>query len=69
LPPALAFNRCATAASDEALRRLGPAYAKRNGGYLRILKPVLGRETTPHGLVELLDRPAPKEDQSAEAKE
>jgi large subunit ribosomal protein L17 len=41
---------------------LGPRYAKRNGGYLRILKSGfrLG-DNAPMALVELMDRPAPKE--------
>jgi large subunit ribosomal protein L17 len=39
---------------------LGPRYAKRNGGYLRILKSGfrLG-DNAPMALVELLDRPEP----------
>jgi large subunit ribosomal protein L17 len=41
---------------------LGPRYAKRNGGYLRILKTGfrLG-DNAPMALVELMDRPAPVE--------
>jgi large subunit ribosomal protein L17 len=41
---------------------LGPRYAKRNGGYLRILKTGfrLG-DNAPMALVELMDRPAPAE--------
>jgi len=38
---------------------LGPRYAKRNGGYLRILKFGFRRgDNAPMALVELLDRPA-----------
>jgi len=46
---------------------LGPRYAKRNGGYLRILKSGfrLG-DNAPMAMVELMDRPEPKE---ADAKE
>jgi large subunit ribosomal protein L17 len=41
---------------------LGPRYAKRNGGYLRILKSGfrLG-DNAPMALVELMDRPEPAE--------
>ena len=41
---------------------LGPRYAKRNGGYLRILKSGfrLG-DNAPMALVELMDRPEPGE--------
>ncbi len=47
---------------------LGPRYAKRNGGYLRILKHGFRKgDNAPMALVELLDRPQPAED--AEAKE
>jgi large subunit ribosomal protein L17 len=49
---------------------LGPRYAKRNGGYLRILKYGFRKgDNAPMALVELLDRPEPKEEsKSAEAK-
>src|SRR5215467_2804923 len=42
---------------------LGPRYAQRNGGYLRILKSGfrLG-DNAPMALVELLDRPVEKEE-------
>jgi large subunit ribosomal protein L17 len=48
---------------------LGPRYAKRNGGYLRILKSGfrLG-DNAPMALVELMDRPEPKEEEPKEAK-
>jgi len=39
---------------------LGPRYAKRNGGYLRILKYGFRQgDNAPMALVELLDRPEP----------
>jgi large subunit ribosomal protein L17 len=42
---------------------IGPRYAKRNGGYLRILKYGFRQgDNAPMALVELLDRPEPKED-------
>jgi large subunit ribosomal protein L17 len=47
---------------------LGPRYAKRNGGYLRILKYGFRKgDNAPMALVELLDRPEPKEGSKAEA--
>jgi large subunit ribosomal protein L17 len=43
---------------------IGPRYAKRNGGYLRILKYGFRQgDNAPMALVELLDRPGPKEDE------
>ncbi len=48
---------------------LGPRYAKRNGGYLRILKNGFRKgDNAPMALVELLDRPEPKAEPAAEAK-
>jgi large subunit ribosomal protein L17 len=45
---------------------LGPRYAKRNGGYLRILKYGFRKgDNAPMALVELLDRPEIKEDSKA----
>ena len=45
---------------------LGPRYANRNGGYLRILKFGFRKgDNAPMALVELLDRPEPKEEASA----
>ena len=42
---------------------LGPRYAKRNGGYLRILKFGFRKgDNAPMALVELLDRPAETEE-------
>ena len=50
---------------------IGPRYAKRNGGYLRILKYGFRQgDNAPMALVELLDRPEPKaegEKESAKA--
>lgn len=61
----LAFNRLRDREMVTKLfGELGPRYAKRNGGYLRILKSGyrLG-DNAPMALVELLDRPAPAEDE------
>ncbi len=42
---------------------IGPRYASRNGGYLRILKFGFRKgDNAPMALVELLDRPEPKEE-------
>ena len=42
---------------------LGPRYAKRNGGYLRILKMGFRQgDNAPMAYVELMDRPAPVEE-------
>ena len=42
---------------------LGPRYKTRNGGYLRILKWGFRQgDNAPMALVELMDRPEPKED-------
>jgi large subunit ribosomal protein L17 len=47
---------------------LGPRYAKRNGGYLRILKYGFRKgDNAPMALVELMDRPEPGEDKKQEA--
>jgi large subunit ribosomal protein L17 len=47
---------------------LGPRYAKRNGGYLRILKFGFRQgDNAPMALVELLDRPDVAEDAAAPA--
>jgi large subunit ribosomal protein L17 len=59
----LAFNRLRDREMVSKLfGELGPRYAKRNGGYLRILKSGfrLG-DNAPMALVELMDRPEPKE--------
>jgi large subunit ribosomal protein L17 len=48
---------------------LGPRYAKRNGGYLRILKFGFRKgDNAPMALVSLLDRPEQAEGQGDEAK-
>ena len=45
---------------------LGPRYATRNGGYLRILKCGYREgDAAPMALVELLDRPDPDEAEEA----
>jgi large subunit ribosomal protein L17 len=47
---------------------LGPRYAKRNGGYLRILKYGFRKgDNAPMALVELMDRPEPGEDKKQKA--
>ena len=47
---------------------LGPRYAKRKGGYLRILKYGFRKgDNAPMALVELMDRPEPGEDTKQEA--
>jgi large subunit ribosomal protein L17 len=66
----LAFNRLRDREMVAKLfGELGPRYAKRNGGYLRILKSGfrLG-DNAPMALVELMDRPEPKEEEAKEAK-
>jgi large subunit ribosomal protein L17 len=47
---------------------IGPRYAKRNGGYLRILKYGFRQgDNAPMALVELLDRPEPKDEAEKES--
>lgn len=49
---------------------LGPRYAKRNGGYLRILKAGFRKgDNAPMALVELMDRPEPGAGETAEGEE
>jgi large subunit ribosomal protein L17 len=57
----LAFNRLRDRDMVTKLfSELGPRYAKRNGGYLRILKYGFRQgDNAPMALVELLDRPEP----------
>jgi large subunit ribosomal protein L17 len=59
----LAFNRLRDRAIVTKLfNELGPRYAKRNGGYLRILKYGFRQgDNAPMALVELMDRPEPVE--------
>ncbi len=46
---------------------LGPRYAKRNGGYLRILKAGFRKgDNAPMAMVELMDRPEPGAEQSGD---
>src|SRR5437870_12233135 len=60
----LAFNRLRDRdIVTKLFAELGPRYAKRNGGYLRILKYGFRQgDNAPMALVELLDRPGPKEE-------
>jgi large subunit ribosomal protein L17 len=57
----LAFNRLRDRGMVEKLfEQLGPRYAKRNGGYLRILKTGFRKgDNAPLALVSLLDQPEP----------
>ena len=63
----LAFNRLRD--RDMVVKlfaEIGPRYAKRPGGYLRILKFGFRQgDNAPMALVELMDRPEPKEDTTA----
>jgi len=63
----LAFNRLRDRDMVTKLfNELGPRYAKRSGGYLRILKYGFRQgDNAPMALVELMDRPAPAADASA----
>jgi large subunit ribosomal protein L17 len=63
----LAFNRLRDRDMVTKLfNELGPRYAKRNGGYLRILKYGFRQgDNAPMALVELLDRPEPVEGTAA----
>ncbi|MDW8469402.1 MAG: 50S ribosomal protein L17 [Burkholderiales bacterium] len=72
----LAWNRLRDeAAVAKLFKELGPRYASRNGGYLRILKTGFRKgDNAPMALVTLMDRPEPapegakKEEEKAEAK-
>jgi large subunit ribosomal protein L17 len=55
---------------SKLFNELGPRYAKRNGGYLRILKHGFRQgDNAPMALVELLDRPQTAETPKAAASE
>jgi large subunit ribosomal protein L17 len=64
----LAFNRLRDRDMVTKLfNELGPRYAKRSGGYLRILKYGFRQgDNAPMALVELMDRPEPAEIPAAE---
>jgi len=64
----LAYNRLRDRGTVTKLfSELGPRYAKRNGGYLRILKYGFRKgDNAPMALVELMDRPELKEESKAE---
>jgi large subunit ribosomal protein L17 len=67
----LAFNRLRDRDMVTKLfNELGPRYAKRNGGYLRILKYGFRQgDNAPMALVELMDRPEVEEaSEAADAK-
>jgi large subunit ribosomal protein L17 len=63
----LAFNRLRDRDMVTKLfNELGPRYAKRNGGYLRIFKYGFRQgDNAPMALVELMDRPEPVEGAAA----
>ena len=64
----LAFNRLRDREMVTKLfGELGPRYAKRNGGYLRILKFGFCKgDNAPMAMVELIDRPEVSEDKKEE---
>jgi large subunit ribosomal protein L17 len=66
----LAFDRLRDRDSVVKLfGELGPRYRNRNGGYLRILKWGFRQgDNAPMALVELMDRPEPKEGAAKEEK-
>jgi large subunit ribosomal protein L17 len=66
----LAFNRLRDRGIVEKLfENLGPRYAKRNGGYLRILKTGFRKgDNAPLALVMLMDRPEEAPEQKPEEK-
>ncbi|HKW38924.1 MAG TPA: 50S ribosomal protein L17 [Burkholderiales bacterium] len=65
----LAFNRLRDRGMVTKLfAELGPRYAKRSGGYLRILKHGFRKgDNAPMAMVELLDRPEPAEQPAEKA--
>lgn len=64
----IAFNRLRDRdLVTKLFAELGPRYAKRSGGYLRILKYGFRKgDNAPMALVELMDRPESKEEPKAE---
>ena len=66
----LAFNRLRDRETvGKLFGEIGPRYAKRNGGYLRILKKGFRRgDNAPLALVTLMDRPEPAAEKKAEEK-
>jgi large subunit ribosomal protein L17 len=66
----LAFNRLRDRdVVGKLFAELGPRYAKRNGGYLRILKFGFRQgDNAPMALVELLDQPEAPAEAATEAK-
>jgi large subunit ribosomal protein L17 len=66
----LAFNRLRDRNNVVKLfAELGPRYAKRNGGYLRILKFGFRKgDNAPMALVELMDRPEPAQPAAGDPK-
>jgi large subunit ribosomal protein L17 len=67
----LAFNRLRDREMVVKLfAELGPRYANRNGGYLRILKMGFRQgDNAPMAYIELLDRPEPSDVEGAESVE
>lgn len=67
----MAFNRLRDRdIVGKLFEELGPRYAKRNGGYLRILKSGMRKgDNAPLALVTLMDRPEPAADDKKPAKE
>ena len=66
----LAFNRLRDRETvGKLFGEIGPRYAKRNGGYLRILKKGFRKgDNAPLALVTLMDRPEPAAEKKAEEK-
>ncbi len=67
----LAFNRLRDRAIvGKLFDELGPRYAKRHGGYLRILKSGMRKgDNAPLALVTLMDRAEPKAEEKKPAEE